>query len=217
MLGYCLGATLAVTYAALYPEAPLRNMVLLAAPIDFSGPADGSMAVWLSEERLDVDRLVDTMGNVPGELIRHWAKIIKPVENFVGVYVNLWKLLEDEAAVWGWQAINRWVEDVVPVSGEAFRQYVTQYVRQNCLVGGDHRIGNRPVRLDNITCALLNVVARYDHLVSYNQAASIVDQVSSRDKELKVIPSTHVGLMVSHRAKYKLWPEVSAWLEGRSE
>jgi polyhydroxyalkanoate synthase len=216
MLGYCLGATLAVTYAALYPEAPVRNLVLLAAPLDFSGPADGSMAVWLGEDALDVDKLVDSLGNVPGELIRHWAKVIKPVENFVGVYVNLWKLQGDEAAVHGWQAINRWVEDVVPVSGEAFRQFVKQYVRQNRLVRNEHTIDGRRVNMANINSALLNVVAKYDHLVSYNQAASLNDLVSSVDKELKVIPSTHVGLMISHRAKDKLWPEVSAWLGERS-
>ncbi len=216
MLGYCLGATLAVTYAALYPEAPIRNLVLLAAPLDFSSPADGSMAVWLGEDALDVDKLVDTLGNVPGELIRHWAKVIKPVENFVGVYVNLWKLQGDEAAVRGWQAINRWVEDVVPVSGEAFRQFVKQYVRQNRLVRNEHTIDGRRVNLANINSALLNVIAKYDHLVSYSQAASLNDLVSSADKELKVIPSTHVGLMISHRAKDKLWPEVSAWLGQRS-
>lgn len=217
MLGYCLGATLTVTYAALYTDAPIRNIVLLAAPLDFSDPAEGSMAVWLQEDYLDVDKLVDTLGNVPGELIRHWAKIIKPVENFVGVYLNLWKLQGDEASVRGWQAINRWVEDVVPVSGEAFRQFVKQYVRQNLLAQNELAIDDRPANLANIKSALLNVVAKYDHLVSYGQAATIVDLISSQDKELKVIPSTHVGLMVSHRAKDKLWPEVAAWLDSRSD
>ena len=44
MLGYCLGATLATLYAALYPEIPLRNLILLTAPIDFSEKPTGSMA-----------------------------------------------------------------------------------------------------------------------------------------------------------------------------
>jgi polyhydroxyalkanoate synthase len=78
MLGYCLGATLAVVYAALYPDAPLRNLILLTAPIDFSSAPEGSMAMWLEEERLDVDRLVGAFDNVPGELIRLWAKMLKP-------------------------------------------------------------------------------------------------------------------------------------------
>ncbi|GAG84836.1 unnamed protein product, partial [marine sediment metagenome] len=146
LLGYCIGATLTMTYAALYPEAPIRNIILLTAPIDFSNQPHGSMAVWLAEGRVDVDKLVDTYGNIPGELIRQWAKLLKPMENFVGVYVNLWKQLDDKTAVHTWQAINRWVEDVIPFAGEAFRQFVHTYLRGNKLIKGEHVIDGRPVK-----------------------------------------------------------------------
>ena len=216
MLGYCLGATLAVTYAGRYPDAQLRNLILLTAPLDFSTSPDGSMAMWLEEDRLDVDRVLGAFGNVPGELIRLWAKLLKPAENFVGAYVNVWKSLDDEQAVRGWQAINRWVEDVIPFAGAAFRQFVLEYVRGNELIRGEHEVDGQVVDPANIHAALLNIVAQYDHLVAPSQAASIMDLVSSEDKELRIIPSTHVGIMASGRARYKLWPEVVEWLAPRS-
>ncbi len=226
MLGYCLGATLTVVYAALYPDVPIRNLILLTAPIDFSQQPEGSMAMWLTEGRLDVDKLVDTAGNVPGELIRFWAKMLKPAENFVGAYVSLFKRVGDQGpgseAVRGWQAINRWVEDVIPFAGEAFRQFVTEYVRRNELIKGEHVVGGdsgsqgQRVDLSTIRASLLNIVAKYDHLVAQAQAESIMDQISSEDKELRVIPSSHVGIMASHGARYKLWPEVVEWLSERS-
>lgn len=216
MLGYCLGATIAVTYAAIYPEVALRNLILLTAPIDFSEQPEGSMAMWLDEGRLDVDKLVDTYGNVPGELIRYWAKMLKPVENFAGAYVNLLKMMDDEGAVRGWQAINRWVEDVIPFAGEAFRQFVEVYLRRNSLIKGEHTIDGKVVDLVNIQAALLNVVAKYDHLVAQSQSMSIMELVSSHDKQLMVIPSTHVGIMASSSARYKLWPELVNWLSERS-
>lgn len=216
MLGYCIGATLAVMYAGLYPEMPIRNLILLTAPLDFSHQPEGSIAMWVREDCLDVDKLVDTYGNVPGELIRFWAKMIKPMENFVGAYVTLWKLLGDEAAVRGWQAINRWVEDVIPFAGEAFRQFVKDFIRENELIRGVHEVDGQRVDLSKIDAAFLNVVAKYDHLVTQDQATSIMELVSSADRELKVIPSTHVGLMASHRAKDKLWPEIVEWLAPRS-
>lgn len=216
MLGYCLGATLTTVYAALYRDAPIRNIILLTAPIDFSQQPEGSMALWLEEERLDVDRLVGTFGNVPGELIRFWAKLLKPVENFVSAYVRVWKVVEDDAAVKGWQAINRWVEDVIPFSGAAFRQFVLDYVRGNELIKGQHEIKGQRVDLANIRASLLNMVAQYDHLVAQSQAETIMELVSSEDKELRVIPSTHVGIMASGRAWHKLWPEVVEWLGARS-
>jgi polyhydroxyalkanoate synthase len=216
MLGYCIGATISVIYAALYPEAPLRNLILLTAPIDFSSQPEGSMAMWLDEGRLNLDKLIDAVGNVPGELIRYWAKMLKPVENFVGSYINLMKMIDDEAAVKAWQVINRWVEDVIPFSGEAFRQFVSTYLRGNKLIKGEHVIHGRPVDLANIKASLFNIVAQYDHLVAQSQSESIMELVSSQDKELKVLPSTHVGIMISRRARYKLWPELEHWLGQRS-
>jgi polyhydroxyalkanoate synthase len=174
------------------------------------------MAMWLEEERLDVDRLVGAFDNVPGELIRFWAKMLKPAENFVGAYVSVWKALDDQAAVQGWQAINRWVEDVIPFAGAAFRQFVQDYVRGNELIQGKHEIKGQLVDLSKIDAALLNVVAKYDHLVAQAQSESLMELVSSEDKELRVIPSTHVGLMASGRARYKLWPELVEWLALRS-
>jgi polyhydroxyalkanoate synthase len=216
MLGYCLGATIAVVFAARFPDVPIRNLILLTAPIDFSKQQEGSMAMWLQEGRLDVDKLVASTDNVPGELIRYWAKMLKPMENFVGAYVSMWKRIEDEVATKGWQAINRWVEDVIPFAGAAFRQFVKDYVHANKLVKGEQVVKGQRVELSNIQAALLNIVAQYDHLVSQAQSESIMDLVSSEDKELRVIPSTHVGIMASRGARYKLWPEVVSWLSERS-
>jgi polyhydroxyalkanoate synthase len=216
MLGYCLGATVALVYAAHYRDASLRNLILVTPPVDFGGGSKGSMAMWLEAERFDVDKAVDTLGNIPGELIAMWAKMLKPAENFVGIYITLWKQLEDEAGVRGWQAINRWVEDVVPFAGEAFRQFVKDYLRGNKLVRGELMIDDRPVQLSNVRASLLNVIAKYDHLVSQAQSESVIERVASPDKETKIVPSTHVGIMASARARDKLWPEIEDWLAPRS-
>src|SRR6266567_8356439 len=34
LMGYCMGGTMTAMYAALFPERPLRNLMLLTAPID---------------------------------------------------------------------------------------------------------------------------------------------------------------------------------------
>ena len=89
-------------------------------------------------------------------------------------------------------------------------------VRGNELITGQHYIQGQRVELSNIHAPLLNIVAKYDHIVAPSQAESIMDLISSEDKELRVIPSTHVGIMASGRARYKLWPEVVEWLAPRS-
>jgi poly(3-hydroxyalkanoate) synthetase len=70
LLGYCLGGIFATLYAATHP-AKVENLVTLATPVDFSraGP------VYRYVRTLDVDGLVDRLGNVPGGWIRDqvWA------------------------------------------------------------------------------------------------------------------------------------------------
>jgi len=216
MLGYCLGANIALIYAALHPEVPLRNLILLTVPADFSAAPEGSMAMWLEKERLDVDKMLETWDNIPGELIRFWAKMLKPVENFVASYVNLYKYLDNPAFVQAWKSVSRWVEDVIPFAGAAMRQFVVDYVRNNELVTGRHYVDGQRLDLSQIRAALLNVCAQYDHLVSRAQAEPVMDLVSSTDKEFRVLPSTHVGLMSNVSARQSYWPGIAEWLGARS-
>ena len=52
LLGYCMGGTMSAMYTALYPEQ-VRNLILMAAPIDFSGD-EGLL------QRLDPARSIST-------------------------------------------------------------------------------------------------------------------------------------------------------------
>ena len=218
MLGYCIGAALAVLYAAVYPQAPLRNLILLTAPLDFSNTDDNIFATWLDRRFFNVDRMVNSLGNVPSELIEFGAKMLKPVENFVGAYTTLyWDFIDDQESVANWQALQKWIHDGVPVAGEAFRQWVKEYIRGNELIKGEHIVKGQVVDLANIEANFLNVVAKYDHLVPPHQSTSVMDLISSEDKRLDIIPAGHVGLMAGRNARYKLWPKLAAWLEERSQ
>jgi len=217
MLGYCIGATLTVLYAALYPDAPLRNIILLTAPLDFGQRESSIFSTWLDKRFFDVDKMIDTLGNIPPEIIEFGAKLMKPVENFVGAYTTLyWEFADDPEAVANWQAMHKWIHDGVPVAGEAFRQWINDYIRANQLIQGEHLVKGQRVDLSKIRASLLNVVAKYDHLVPPAQSMSIMDLVSSRDKHLEIIPAGHVGLMGGRSAKYKLWPKLARWLAERS-
>jgi len=216
ILGYCIGATLTVLYSALHPTAPIRNIVLLTPPLDFSKREDSIFATWLDERYFDVDRFVDLLGNIPVEVIETGSKMAKPVENYIGAYHSLWERLDDESAVENWQAMHRWVHDGVPFAGEAFRQWVKDYIWRNELIRGEHVVRGQRVDLANIRAPLLNVIAQYDHVVPNAQSLSIMDRVSSQDKQLETIPAGHVGIMAGRGARHGLWPKIAAWLGERS-
>lgn len=216
MLGYCIGGTLAVLYAALLPTAPVRTLALLAPPIDFAAGPPSAFAHWLDPHHFNVDKLVDKLGNIPPELIELGSKMLKPVENYLSVYTGLWDRLDDPAAIEGWQAMHRWVHDGVPFAGAAFRQWVNDFIRANRLARGELTVRGRSVQLANITAPLLAVAAQHDHIVPPEQSAALLPLVVSAERRLEIVPSGHVGLMGGSGARRHVWPLIANWLELRS-
>ena len=80
---------------ALRPNDGLKNLVLLTAPLDFTDKTAGGFTRWVSHPAFDPDKLTEAFGNVPGEMIDAGAKMLKPVENYVGSYLNLWDNIEE--------------------------------------------------------------------------------------------------------------------------
>ena len=66
LVGYCLGGVLAALYAAAHEDAPVRNLILMATPVDFDEM--GAMVAFLREGRLNAEELVDDTGNVPADV-----------------------------------------------------------------------------------------------------------------------------------------------------
>ena len=67
LVGYCLGGVLAAIYAAGHEDAPVRNLILMATPVDFDEM--GAMVALLRDGRLNAEELVDDTGNVPADAL----------------------------------------------------------------------------------------------------------------------------------------------------
>ncbi|SVD16225.1 uncharacterized protein METZ01_LOCUS369079, partial [marine metagenome] len=76
MQGYCTGGTLATVYSALHPEK-IKNLIVTAPVID--GWKDTTVVSNLTKS-FDVDKFVDTIGNMPPEFMYYCFSILKPFE-----------------------------------------------------------------------------------------------------------------------------------------
>ena len=63
---------------------------------------------------------------MPGELIDYGAKMLKPVENFVGSYVRLLENLDNPKVVDAWHAMSTWVNDGIPMAARTYRQHLEE-------------------------------------------------------------------------------------------
>ena len=118
------------------PGDGLKDLVLLTAPLDFTDRTAGGFIRWTSTEAFNPDRIVDAFGNVPGEMIDYGAKALKPVENFIGSYLNLWDNIDNPKVVESWHAMNTWVRDIIPMPGGAYRQLINEFYKKNRLMEG---------------------------------------------------------------------------------
>jgi polyhydroxyalkanoate synthase subunit PhaC len=216
MLGYCMGGTMAAMYAALFPGNPLRNLMLLTAPTDFTTENTGLYGLWTSEKYFNPDHMAEAFGNIPGDLVDTGNRMTKPVTNYVGSYVTMWDRIMQDKTMDTWLAMSKWVNDGIPFPGAAFRQWIREFYQQNKLVKGEIKLRGRRVDLSNITCAVLNIAGKKDHICTVPQAEATMNAISSKDKEFFVLDAGHVGLLIGSDAKSTLWPKIHTWLEPRS-
>jgi polyhydroxyalkanoate synthase len=215
LLGYCLGSVLAALYATQAPASWVRGLALLTPPADFSVNDTSAFSRWLGDPNFDVDQFLRSVGNVPAEVVEAGAKLLKPMENYVGTYTGLLDKLDDEVSVEGWQALHRWVHEGVPFPGESFRQWVYHFVRENRLMQDKLSYRGKAITLGDITAPVLIVVAEHDHIVPPAQSRPMLDKLGSADKELYQVPAGHVGLVIGRSAKNGLWPKLAQWMKAR--
>jgi polyhydroxyalkanoate synthase len=216
MLGWCIGAMLSTLYASLRPNEGLKSLVLLTAPLDFSKPEELSLARMTEEKYFDVDLVLQAFGNMPAGLIDYGAKMLKPVENFVGGYLRLFDNLDNPKIVESWHAMNTWVNDAIPLPGAAYRQFIVDFYRGNKLMNGTLTIRGEKVDLKQLRASLLDVIANEDHITPPCQSETILDKVGSTDKEIVRVPGGHIGVMAGSGAAKGTWPKIEGWLAKRS-
>ena len=217
MLGWCLGALISTLYAALRPDDGLKNLILADGAARFHRQNAAGFVRWTSSDDFDADRIVDAFGNVPGEMIDYGAKSLKPVENFIGSYLNLWDRIDDPKVVESWHAMNTWVRDIIDMAGGAYRQLINEFYKENRLKEGTLLLRGERVDLRKLTANVLNVIAEADHITPPCQSEGIMDLFGSQDKEVFRVRGGHIGIMAGSGAEKTTWPHIDQWLAKRAD
>lgn len=212
LLGICQGGAFSLCYAALHP-GKIRNLVTMVTPVDFH-TEDNMLSHWTRE--MDVDLFVDTLGNVPADLMNFCYLTLKPWRNFVQKYVGLVDVLDDTKAVEDFLRMEKWIFDSPDQAGETFRQFIKQFYHGNGFVNGGITIGDREVHLGLVEMPVLNVYAENDHLVPPSASRPLRDLVGTDDYTEVSFRGGHIGIYVSGRAQQQVPAAIHDWLAQRS-
>lgn len=214
LLGYCMGGTMSSIFTALHQER-IRNLILLAAGIDFS-TREGLLNLWTQSEYFDVDKFIEVFGNCPAEFLQSSFLLLKPVQNLIEKPINFFEKADDPEAIDDFLTMETWLNDNIPVAGEVYREFVKYLYQQNLLVQNKMPVGRHTVDLRKITCPVLNIMAKNDDLVPCAQSTPFNDLISSADRKTVMVPAGHIGLAVGGKAQREIWPQACDWLAERS-
>ena len=240
LFGQSQGGTLSAMYASLFPDGPLKNLVLLSAPTEFAPRNPGPLGLWTlvirnSGAYFDPAIVPRFMGNLPTDLASQvidaglsthaaafgtTARPLGPFSRGFSLYDEALREMREwadrDVSVRSWLGVSRWVDDAAPFPGEIFRRWVGDFYQRDKLVKGQVELRGHRVDLSNIRCAVLNVSGKWDYTVPPSQTEATIALASSPDKESVSLEAGHVGMLVGPAAVGSLWPRLRDWLAPRS-
>lgn len=211
ILGICQGGTFSTCFTALYPKK-VRNLVTVVTPIDFHSGTN-LLGSWGAD--LDVDLIVDTMGNVPGDLLNFTFLSMSPYRLTNQKYLDLIPLLDQPDQLMNFLRMEKWIFDSPDQPGETFRQFVKDFFQNNRLIKDEVRIGGKRVELKNITMPVFNVYATKDHLVPPAGSQALGKYARSSDYSEFPFKGGHIGIFTSSRSMKEVPPAIANWIKER--
>lgn len=219
LLGICQGGTFSLCYASLYPEK-IKNLIAMVTPVDFH-VQEGLLNMWagcspVGAKSMNVDLMVDALGNIPGDFMNAGYLMLKPFLLGVQKYMDLVSILDDEKKLMNFLRMEKWIFDSPDQAGEAFRQFMKDFYQENKLIAGEVEIGDKKVNLRNLRMPVLNLYAEEDHLVPPDSSIALEKYVGTKDYTVRSFPAGHIGMYVSSKVQRDLPPTIVNWLKERA-
>ncbi|HEX5961107.1 MAG TPA: class III poly(R)-hydroxyalkanoic acid synthase subunit PhaC [Rhodanobacteraceae bacterium] len=213
LLGICQGGAFSLCFTSLHQDK-LQNLITMVTPVDFH-TRENMLSHWT--RGMDVDLFVDTLGNVPADLMNWCYLTLKPVRLNQQKYVAMLDILDDKVELENFLRMEKWIFDSPDQAGEAFRQFIKDFYQGNKLVKGGLKIGGKDVSLKNITIPVLNIFAEQDHLVPPSASRPLGEHIGTRDYTQLAFKGGHIGIYVSGRAQREVPPAIHEWLAKRTK
>jgi polyhydroxyalkanoate synthase len=213
LMGICIGGSMCAMYSALHPDK-IKNLITTVTPSNFDTDK-GLLHVWM--KNLNVDKMINSFGNIPGDLMNFGFLLLNPARLMIDKYVGFTENMDNKDFVENFMRMEKWIFDSPDVPGETFRQLIEDCYKRNLLIQNKMYLDGKRVDLKKLTMPLLNFYGRFDHLVPPEAADQLTSVVGSKDVEDVCIDTGHIGIYVSSKAQKQFAPKIVRWLRERDK
>lgn len=210
LLGYCMGGTMCLLHAALYPEI-IDRVTLLAAPVDFHH--GGTLSHWVSAKVFNVEKVVNVLGHAEAWMLQSSFLFLKPLSYYQKIK-GAYETCTDPKAMQNFVGLESWVNDNTGVPGRAYADFVKFCYQDNTLMKKSFLFKGNEISLQKMTSQILVVIATKDHIVppASSRGISCLLWGSGKVKEVE-LEAGHIGIVMGRRAK-KMFEILGAFHKG---
>lgn len=222
--GWSMGGIFTLCYTALTHDPDIRNLIILGTPVNsHASGAIGKVyqaierrAQWVRKNTgFRIHNINPQWLHTPG-----WANVVGfKMTNPVGSLMGYWELvvkLADRQFVVNHATTSAFLDKMVAYPGGIIQDMMVRIWIDNGLAKGYMQLGKNEVRLADIQCALLAGAGKSDNMVTKAAVETLMDHVSSTDKEFIVVAGGHMGILSGSKAPSDVWPKMAHWLAARS-
>ncbi len=228
LLGWCMGGLFCLLYQGESKDPRVRNIVTVASPIDLESGSgviagvagvaqalDGPARLVSRYSDLFLDTLDPALLSAPPWLTTLVFKLTDPLAS-VTSYWDLMARLYDREFLESHSTTSDYLNHMLMYPGGVLRDMARNVVGANQFASGRVEFGDTVADLDAIACNFLGFAGDSDRLVPGEVAHRIVDIVASRDKDFRVAPGGHMGVIIGSSACNAVWAQTTQWLATRS-
>lgn len=199
LAGYCLGGTMALAAATIYPA---RALALIAAPWHFGGFPDAARrdlaGLWQA-----VEPTAQALGVLPMEALQASFWRLDPART-IRKFEDLGRLADGDPRIDAFIALEDWANDGPPLTLAAGHQLLVDLFGADLTGQGKWTVAGRPVDPATIACPVLDIASLTDRIVPAASAAGIGESLP--------LNLGHVGMIVGSRGRNALWEPLARWL-----
>ncbi|MBM4343062.1 MAG: alpha/beta fold hydrolase [Deltaproteobacteria bacterium] len=212
LVGYCMGGLFALMHTAAAQDARVAALVTIGAPVDAHKMS--LLQFFVRHGHKEIEAISKRLGNVPGAVSATAFRLTSPlkaVTRYSDLFVNLWN--DDYVA--GFDGVTAWTSQFVDYPGDAFRQLLAEFMKDNKLKQGTMTFGGHTADLGRIRCPVLAFAGRTDQIVPPDAARELLAVIGSEDKTFREVTGGHMGVMAGRDAPNHVWAVAAQWLGER--
>jgi len=207
LVGYCMGGLLALGLAE-RRGGDLAGLALLATPWDFQ-TENGAPPHVIAAGLAAAAPALELLGEMPVDLIQALFAALDP-EVAVKKFLAFARMDPAGARARRFVALEDWLNDGVPLAAPVARECLGGWYGENTPARKAWRVAGRPVDPARVTLPTLCLLPDQDRIVPPTSARALAEAIPGAESLAPQIG--HIGMIVSGRAREKVWQPLLTWL-----